>query len=359
MSDTETTNRLRRAKAAFSTRRVPVAGFDARLVQDRTPKPGDLMLARIDTLGSHKTIELPTGRRAQLFTGDEIILAYGNRYAPDQYEAYVPTDLGPCHMVAAGGIAGRAECWHGKMSGPTSITPIGLVGAERSDGQIYPVNLADFALPIQMRPLDREGSLPLLAVFGTSMNAGKTTTAAGIVKGLARTGLKVGALKITGTAAGGDLWLMSDSGAAEVLDFTDAGYATTFGVDAAEILKSGRNLVAELAARGCDVIVIEVADGLYQRETARIAADPDFTRSLAGTFFAAGDAMGAVEGTAKLRSLGHRILSVSGAFTCSPLAVREAREAADLPVATLAELIELEFATRILDLRPVCHETAV
>jgi hypothetical protein len=38
---------------------------------------------------------------------DAIIVAYGHRYAPDQFEAYVPEDLGPCHLVAGGGVAAR------------------------------------------------------------------------------------------------------------------------------------------------------------------------------------------------------------------------------------------------------------
>jgi len=37
------------------------------LVQDATPRPGDLVLARIDKLGQHKNLELTTGRRARLF----------------------------------------------------------------------------------------------------------------------------------------------------------------------------------------------------------------------------------------------------------------------------------------------------
>jgi hypothetical protein len=339
-------DRLRSAKAAFSTRRVTFDAFDPCLLTDRAPATGDLVLARVDLIGSHKGIELPSGRKAQLFVGNEVILAYGNRYAPDQYEAYVPNDLGPCHMVAAGGVAARAEAWHESLRGPTEITPICLIGAADQAGVVKPINLADFALPAQ---LPAPAAAPaIFAVFGTSMNAGKTATAAAIVKGFADAGHTVGALKITGTAAGGDLWLMRDSGAFEVLDFTDAGFATTFGNESAEVLKGAHNLIATLATRGCDVIVIEVADGLFQRETSEIARDSVFLSRLTGTFFAAGDAMGAVEGVAKLRSFGHTVLGVGGAFTRSPLAMREAREAANLPVMTLAHLMEPVIAATFL-----------
>jgi hypothetical protein len=70
----------------------------------------------------------PEGRRKLLFVGDEIVVAYGNRYAPNQFEAVVPKTLGPCHLVAAGGVAAKALSWHASVSkGATQITPLGLI----------------------------------------------------------------------------------------------------------------------------------------------------------------------------------------------------------------------------------------
>ncbi|MCR9212310.1 MAG: molybdopterin guanine dinucleotide synthesis B family protein [Proteobacteria bacterium] len=330
-------NRLLLAKRAFSTRRVPTTAIKTLLISDQSPKAGDLVLAKVIKLGSHKRIELPTGRRAMLFPGDEIILAYGNRYAPDQYEAYVPTDLSPCHMVAAGGVAGIAESWHNRLSGPTRIEPIGLLGG--ADRQ--PLNLKDFSLD------EVSAAIPpnIFAVFGTSMNAGKSTTAAGIVKGFSNAGYKVGTAKITGTGAGGDLWMMRDFGAAETLDFTDAGYPSTFGNHPADILAGAANLLRTLGQRGCEVAIIEVADGLYQTETSALASSPSFQSLLNGTFFAAGDAMGAVSGAQHLSSLGHNMLGISGAMTRSPLAMEEVRRTANAPVFRLEDLFRRELVT--------------
>ena len=61
-----------------------------RLLRDAEPQPGDLVLARVTRVGQHQHIEQVTGRRAKLWQDDEIIVAYGNRYAPDQFEAFVP-----------------------------------------------------------------------------------------------------------------------------------------------------------------------------------------------------------------------------------------------------------------------------
>ncbi len=179
------------------------------------------MLARVEKVGHHKRIELEHGRRAPLFVGDEILVCYGHRYAPDQFESEVPQDLKMCHLVAGGGIASRCLLRHDTAKLPTLIQPLGLVG----DAQGKPLNMADWALDEvavkRPRPF-------VIVVVGTSMNAGKTTSAAYLIKGMSRSGMKVGAAKLTGTGAGGDRWLMQDAGAFEVVDFTDAGYASTY-----------------------------------------------------------------------------------------------------------------------------------
>lgn len=324
--------RIHQAKRAFSTRRVPITDIKT---LDRHPavlKAGDLVLARVTEIGSHPKIELPSGRKAALFPGDEIILAFGARYAPDQYEAYVPAQLEPCHMVAAGGVAGKAVAWHDKLSGPTTIEPLGLLCNGRGDV----INLADHALPRET------GAHPQMtfAVFGTSMNAGKTTTAAALVKAFSKAGYRVGAAKVTGTGAGNDLWLMRDFGAERALDFTDAGFVTTYRVAPEDLIAATRQLLSALARDGCDIAVLEIADGLYQDETAALAASPQFRDLLSGTFFAAGDAMGAVAGARHLEALGHHVCGISGAMTRSPLARREVSNAVPFPVYSLAELVD-------------------
>lgn len=324
--------RITWAKRAFSTRRVPTEAIKTIVDTGHTPKTGDLVLARVIKLGSHKKIELQNGRRAAMYPGDEIIVAYGDRYAPDQFEAYVPGNLDRCHLVAAGGLASHAVSWHDRLGEPTSIEPIGLLGCAQNN----PLNLADFAIARGGGVMPRH----VFGVFGTSMNAGKTTTAAALVKGLTNAGNRVGAVKVTGTAAGGDLWLMRDFGAIEALDFTDAGYASTFNVGPDRIQEASVHLLRHLASSGCNVAIVEIADGLYQVETAELARMNSFRSLLTGTFFAAGDAMGAVSGAKQLAGLGHNLLGLSGAFTRSPLGRREAESQSGPGVYGLDQLVD-------------------
>jgi hypothetical protein len=324
-------NRLAHAKDSYATRRVPRAELATLVDGQRTPRPGDLVLARVESLGHHDGVERPTGRRATLFPGDEVVLAYGHRYAPDQFEAEVPDDLGSCNLVAAGGLAARVCSQHAATRPATELNPVGLLADD--DGR--PVNLADWALP--PAPAARRQP-PVVVVVGTSMNAGKTTTVTGLIRGFAAGGQRVGAAKVTGTAAGKDLWQMRDAGADPVLDFSDAGHASTYLVESAKVLEIVETLTGHLRAAAVDAIVLEVADGLYQRETAALLASPAFAASVDAVLFAAGDAMGAAAGVAWLRQRGLPVRAVSGVVSSSPLGAREAELATSLPVLTKAQL---------------------
>ena len=320
--------RLQRAKRAYSTRRVDLADAVGLLQEDYAPQAGDLVLARVDKLNQHQRLELTNGRRADLYPGDEIVACYGNRYAPDQFEGEVPVDLGPCHLVAAGGIAANCLSRNSKIRAATRITPIGVLA--RADGRA--VNLADYGLPRRRATGERPW---VTAVIGSSMNAGKTTTVANLALGLTRAGLKVGAAKVTGTGAGGDVWHMTDAGSQRVLDFTDCGVPSTYKLSLAECESIMETLVAELCDAGVDTILIEVADGILQAETRGLVQSMTFFRLVDDVIFAAGDALGAAGGVDWLRQHGCNVIGVSGALTAAPLATRECAALVDVPLLTL------------------------
>jgi Molybdopterin guanine dinucleotide synthesis protein B len=316
--------RVSRAKRAFTTRTVhPLVSpreWTWSLVTGVVPRAGDLVLAQVTGIGQHAWLERPDGRRAAIYLDDEVVVAYGARYAPDAFEGVVPDDLGPCDLLAGGGIAGRCLSCSPKVSTPTQLAPAGLLATAAG----VPLNLRDFAACSIDSPEPTTRPLHTVGVVGSSMNAGKTTALAGLVRGLARAGLRVGALKVTGTGSGGDLWRYHDAGAEWVLDFTDAGYATTFQVPVPDLERVASRLVDLVTQRGADVVVIEIADGIFQAETAALLMSPVVRLLLDGVLFAAGDALGAQAGAERLRSLGYDVRAVTGRFTATPLAVREA-----------------------------------
>lgn len=319
--------RLRLASWAFTTRRVPQGAACVILPPRGKPEAGDLVIARVDAIGHHGDLHLVNGRRRHLFVGDEVVVAYGNRYASNQFEALVPETLGPCHLVAGGGMAARAISWHVSVSrGPTAITPIGLLAG--TDGKR--LNLRAFALEPVKTPSDYRPTA--IAVVGTSMDSGKTQSAVHLVRGMIAAGLRVGYAKVTGTGAGGDYFWLKDAGADPVLDFTDVGMASTYRARPEEVEEALIHLVDHVAARGVDAMVIEIADGVLQKETATLVASAAFTRRVGGIVLAAQDSMGALAGYQWLRERPTPVLALSGVLTAAPLQIAEAREATGLPI---------------------------
>jgi len=333
---------LRKAAWAFTTRRVrePLSG----LVDEATrPVAGDLVLARVDAIRHHSGLQLPDGRRKTLFTGDEIVVVFGNRYAPNQFEAVVPETQGPCHLVAAGGVAGKALSWHASISrGPTEITPLGILA--RPSGRA--ANLRDYALPMIDRVPDPHP--PVFAVVGTAMDSGKTQTAAYLVRGLTQAGKRVGYAKVTGTGAGGDTWLLHDAGARRVLDFTDAGLASTYLASHEEVERVFVTLVAHLTRTKVNAIVLEIADGVLQVETAKLLESKAVRSIVGGILFASCDAMGAVAGSTWLRDRGLPLLGLSGVITASPLQRLESVGATGLSAFSRQELGSAKTARELL-----------
>jgi molybdopterin-guanine dinucleotide biosynthesis protein len=233
----------------------------------------------------------------------------------------------------------RALTRHAAIGEPTQLEPLGLL----ADASGRRVNLADRALPWPERA---EGDVPTVAVVGTAMNAGKSTTAAGLIRGLTSTGMRVGAAKVTGTGAGGDVWLFRDSGADPVLDFTDAGMVSTYLAPIEAIEDALALLHGRLAGAGVDAIVIEVADGILNRETAELVVRRRFRELVDGVLFAAADATGAIAGVAWLRERGLPLMGVSGVLTASPLAMREAGTI-DAPIHDLEALGAGELAAAL------------
>lgn len=329
--------RLAAARRAFTTRNVnfaDVRSFD----RSTAPTAGDLVLARVASIGQHPRLESPAGRREAMYPGDEIVVVYGNRYAPDQFDAVVPDTLDACDLVAGGGIAAIMRAKHHKMKNPTRIEPIGLLAGE--GGMILNVGSYAGISAAEINPLCK-----VIVIVGTSMNAGKTTTAATLIHGINRAGLRVGAAKVTGTGSGGDIWSMVDAGARVALDFTDAGHGTTAGVPIPQLIEDSLNLIAAVS-QGNDVAVIEVADGLFQTETAALLQDPRFSAAIDKVILAAGDAMGAAFGHQWLDARGLPIALIAGCVGSSPLGLREAASATGLPVATLSQLGDPQIAPR-------------
>lgn len=320
------------AKWTFATRRVDrslVAGFDTDFASARA---GDLILAQVESIGQHNRVQLTSGRLSNIFPGDLIVLACGARYAPDQFEGLAEVDPAGADLLAGGGCMGRMVARNERIKPATRLLPMGRL----LDAACTPVNLDRFALP----PTTRGAEIPVIFVLGTAMNSGKTTATAQLALGLRRAGYRVAALKGTGTGAFGDYNEYADTGAHWVADFTDAGMVTTYR-EPLDRVKNGLDLLLGHAAeQGCQIAVMEIADGLFQLETGALVADPWLRNRMAGMVFACGDAVAAAGGVAELARHGIRPDALTGILSCSPMATAEAVAATGVPVLRKGDLAD-------------------
>ncbi|MCF2870647.1 hypothetical protein L0664_06180 [Octadecabacter sp. G9-8] len=317
------------AKWSFTTRRVDRSDVCGISTQMSCATAGDLILCEIAEIGQHKKIQLAERRVSISYPGDLVVLCLGDRYAPDQFLASAIIDDDLIDLVAGGGVAGRVDAAHVRMDEPTRLKPLGLLTG--ANGQV--LNVDDYAL----QPLPANDQVTVIGVFGASMNSGKTTAASSLAHGLIKSGYCVAGVKATGTGAFGDFNSFEDGGA-PALDFTDVGMATTYRMPLDRIEQGFDTLVATAASRGAEVVVVEIADGVFQQETRAILKSSRIKDRLDGILFAAPDALSALGGVTVLERDGLRPFAISGMVSCSPLAAAEAAEITARPILTREDL---------------------
>src|SRR5215208_5503226 len=288
-------------KYSFTTRAVPLDEMARVTSMYAQPRIGDLVLAEVQDLGRHTRMEVRTGVTMDLFPGDYIVGAFGNRYATDQYEGYLPTrPVEACDLLSVGGVCGEVASQHVSMVDPTHLRIVGLV----SDKYGRPINQRTFGLPSHAVGERLESSAEVILVVGSSMNSGKTTTAGTLARALSRANFSVAAGKITGTAAGKDGRFYEACGAKPVLDFTSAGYPSTYMLALEELLGIYNSILGNLRAANPDYIILEIADGIFQRESRMLLESAEFRRSADHVFFAASDSLSAESGVRLVREYG-------------------------------------------------------
>ncbi len=341
MNGFDTRNMLDQAKWSFVTRRVNRADACGLSQEFKAAIAGDLVLGRVTSISSHRRIQLPTGRPSILYPGDLVVLAVGARYAADQFEGYAEIDAAGADMLAGGGCIGRMVVQNERVRSPTRIEPIGLI--TNTDERI--VNLRDYALP----DIQTHSSIPVICVVGSGMNGGKTTATAALIYGLRLAGWKVAGLKGTGTGAYGDYNAYVDAGAHYVGDFTDTGMVTTYLEPKSRIVPAIDRLLVEAEVQGCDIAVLEIADGILQRETLDLLQDPSVRGRMSGYIYACGDALSAAGGVHALGAIGIRPDAITGIVSCSPLAAAETTGATGVEVLTKQELSDPAVAASLFN----------
>ncbi len=264
---------------------------------------GGVVAVRVENAKStYNQLELPSGRFSIVKPGDVVAGALGHRKALFGYSGYLPqrVEVGDrLNLLNLGGVIGVCDGVNPDLGNPFVVEVLGQVLHFPYLGERVglPAHIAQGALPLADR-LDL-GGVPVVAIVGTCMNAGKTQAACSLIQAFTHRGLKVAAGKATGVSLRRDILAMEDAGARHTLIFTDLGVVTTTAGVAPRV---ARTILTHLAADGPDVIVLELGDGLlglYGVDA--ILADAPLAAGFGALVLAANDPVAAWGGVQLLR----------------------------------------------------------
>ena len=314
--------------SAFSVRKKQIRYFSYR---DDQPRVGDVVFGRIVRLGFHSSLENKSGRLHVIHDGSRGVFVFGNRYAPDHYEGVVPDrPKSEVDLLSRSGVVGTVLCKNSSLKDPTRVRILGYVTNERGDV----LNTRDHSLIVPRTTSKRRTvRAPMILVVGSSMNSGKSMAAAACCWALTSMGYDVRASKITGTASLKDILHMNDAGAAIYTDFTHFGEPSTYMLEEERLLRLFNHTDLKYANNPKNFWVVELADGVLQRETGMLLGSKDVQSRIHRLIFCASDALGCIGGIKVLHErYGLVPDAISGKVSSSPLARRELLEHTSIPV---------------------------
>jgi hypothetical protein len=282
-------------------------GHELRLANEIPAEEGVVIVAEIlNNKSTYNTLELTSGRMAKLGKGDIVVGALGPRRALFGYSGHVPEKLAPgdvIQMLNIGGVMGICDSATPDKGKPFDCRVLGVVLQ-------FPYLGERIGVPARVgyRPLSYDGALdarkvPVVALAGTCMEAGKTAAAAAIVARMRHRGLTVDAFKATGVSLRRDIMAFEDAGARRTMIFTDLGVVTTTARTGPALT---RTMLTELAGGKPDAIVFELGDGLLGTYGVDAILDcEDIRNALTGVVLSANDPVAAWGGVKLLRERFH------------------------------------------------------
>ena len=261
-----------------------------------------LVVEVLNNKSTYNTLELTSGRMAKVSRGDVVVGALGHRQALFGYSGHIPEKVEAgdiMQLLNIGGVLGVCDSVNPDKGKPFDVRVLGCVLQFPFLGERIGVPArVGYKRLDQAATLDTHG-VPVVALAGTCMEAGKTAAACAIVSRMRHRGLNVHAFKATGVSLRRDILAMEDSGARRSMIFTDLGIVTTTA-------KSGpaltRTMLTEMTQGRPDVVVFELGDGIlgaYGVES--ILASRDIRDTLSAVILSANDPVAAWGGVKLLR----------------------------------------------------------
>lgn len=296
---------------------------------DKKPRVGDLVLVKIDHIGYHKSIMMTSNKKLRIYENDLIVGVFGNRYATEAFEGLVSGADNLC-MLTAGGMVGTLKSKHNEIAKPTAVSFVGFLNNDKGKR----INLKELKFHKSMPKTEVKN---LIVIVGTGMDSGKTTVSSKLIKGLSEKEFRISACKLTGSVSNRDQDEMRSASAKCIIDFSDYGFPSTYLCSKEDLKDLFYTILFDAEKINPDAVLMEVADGVLQRETYVILSDISIKKMIKGIILTADGALSALYATNLLQKMGYHIIAVSGAMTSSPLSVSEFRQHSQIPVVSSAD----------------------
>ena len=302
---------------------------EIRITADICCEEGMVLVVEIlNNKSNYNTLELTSGRMAKIARGDVVVGALGHRKALFGYSGHIPAVLKPgdvVQMLNIGGVLGICDSGTPDKGQPFDCKVLGAVLTFPFLGERIGVPAKAGYKPLDYAaPLDARG-VPVVALAGTCMEAGKTAAASAIISRMRHRGLKVDAFKATGVSLRRDILAFEDAGARRTMIFTDLGIITTTATCGPALT---RTMLNEMAAGQPDAIVFELGDGLLGTYGVdAILRDPQIKAVLSAVVLSANDPVAAWGGVKLLRErFGIEPCAVTGPATDNQVGIEIIRE---------------------------------
>jgi hypothetical protein len=290
------------------------------------PRPGDVAVVRIEATGLMNKLVTTDGEQVRLFPNDLVVCAFGHHKALAGCDAEV-VGVDDLHLVSKGGMVGTLQTNNRRLLQPTRLTFLGYL----VDAKGQRLNLKE----ILFQPKTLSGlTKQILPVVGTGPDSDKSSVVIELVEGLLALGMRVAVCRLLGSVshqALRDLWATA---AHHVSDFSDYGFPSTYLCDEQELLALFYTMVADAMRTNPDIIVLELTEGIPQRENQLLLSMPEVQHQVHSIVLAAASVRAAQQALRELQPFRCKVIAIGGPIIHSPALLCESPTAGFLPIAS-------------------------
>ena len=230
---------------------LPEIEFNVEKLHREHWETGDYVVSKILDPGSNTlNLELITGRMRGVIGGESVVGALGERFATLEATGTwreVKADL-RMNVLTGGGLMGKLTS---KSVFIPNMMEVDYSGHVFRNGKKVTMN--DFVETVEPIPFNT----PVILFVGTSMSAGKTTSARIVTNLFKAAGYKVVGAKLAGAGRYKDILAIKDVGANAVMDFVDVGLPSS--ICPADVYKKKLDqLLSRVQHQNADVAIIEI-----------------------------------------------------------------------------------------------------